>query len=166
MRNQTEPTRKVPHQFRFVPHKFRDMQQFTVPQFIDVEDKIFGPITVRQFVILLIDGLILAICYKLVDLALFVVLLAILGGVGLVLGFVKVNGQPFHYFILNFLQTMQKPPLRIWQKQYTNAELRALAAVEKFIPLPSLPRKELPGTTKLSELSLLVDTGGVYRPEE
>ncbi len=29
------------------------MQQFVVPQFIEVEDKIFGPITIRQFLILL-----------------------------------------------------------------------------------------------------------------
>lgn len=30
------------------------MQQFLVPQFIDVENKIIGPLTVRQFVIFLI----------------------------------------------------------------------------------------------------------------
>lgn len=142
------------------------MQQFTVPQFIDVEDKIFGPVTVRQFVIILFDGLLLAILYKLADLTLFVLLLAVLGGAGLVLAFVKVNGQPFHYFILNFLQTLRKPPLRIWQKQYSDAELKMLARVEKIMPLPSLPHKELPLATKLGELSLLVDTGGVYRPEE
>ena len=29
------------------------MDRFVVPQFIDVEDKIFGPVTVRQFLILL-----------------------------------------------------------------------------------------------------------------
>ncbi len=143
------------------------MQQFTVPQFIDVEDKIFGPITVRQFVILLADGLVLFVCYKLADLALFVLLLAIFGGFGLVLAFVKINGQPFHYFILNFLQTMQKPALRVWIKHYTNADLRFLAKMEKIVPAPvNIPRKELPISSKLNEMALLVDTGGVYRPEE
>lgn len=139
------------------------MHQFTVPQFIDVEDKIFGPITVRQFVILLIDGLFLFICYKLADLVLFVVLLALFGGAGLIVAFVKINGQPFHYFILNFLQTMRKPPLRVWLKQYTKAELRVLMQVEKVVIPPPPPRKELPVATKLGELALLVDTGGVYR---
>ena len=35
------------------------MQQFTVPQFIDVEPKIIGPITTRQFLIFLAAGLML-----------------------------------------------------------------------------------------------------------
>lgn len=142
------------------------MQQFTVPQFIDVEDKIFGPITVRQFIILLVDGLVLFICYKLADLVLFVILLAIFGGIGLILAFVKINGQPFHYFILNFLQTMQKSPLRVWQKQYTSAELKKMSQVEKVVMPTVIPHKNLPGASKLSEMALLVDTGGVYRPEE
>lgn len=142
------------------------MQQFTVPQFIDVEDKIFGPITVRQFVILLVDGLFLFICYKLADLVLFVLLLAIFGGAGLIIAFAKINGQPFHYAMLNFLQTMSKPTLRVWLKQHTNAELKALAQVEKTVVPPPRLRKELPVATKLGELALLVDTGGVYQPEE
>jgi len=142
------------------------MMQFTVPQFIDVEDKIIGPITVRQFVILLVDGLILALLYKFVDLALFVVFLAIFGGFGLVMAFVKINGQPFHFFLLNFLQTMKKSPLRVWQKKFSDAELRELAKIEK--PPPPLPKpfKEPISMSHLSELTLTVDTGGRYEPEE
>ena len=49
------------------------MQQFTVPQFIDVEDKVIGPITVRQFIIMLAGFLAIAICYKLLDFAAFIV---------------------------------------------------------------------------------------------
>ena len=53
------------------------MRQFTVPQFIDVEDKILGPITVRQFLLLVVGGLIIFAEFKLSDMALFI-LLAIL----------------------------------------------------------------------------------------
>lgn len=142
------------------------MNQFTVPQFIDVEDKIFGPITVRQFVILLVDGLILALAYKFADLALFAVILLIFGGSGLVVAFVKINGQPFHYFILNFLQTFRRPPLRVWQKQYSDAELKQFITGEKVIPTAPKPVKEIARGSRLSELSLVVDTGGRYIPEE
>jgi hypothetical protein len=31
-------------------------------------------------------------------------------------GFVKINGQPFHIFFVNFLQTMFRPPMRVWDK--------------------------------------------------
>ena len=30
------------------------MQQYNIPQFVDSEDKIFGPITIRQFAVLAI----------------------------------------------------------------------------------------------------------------
>jgi hypothetical protein len=142
------------------------VNQFTVPQFIDVEDKIFGPITVRQFVILLVDGLILALAYRFADLALFAVLLLIFGGAGLMFAFVKINGQPFHFFVLNFLQTFRRPPLRVWQKQYSTAELKQFMTGEKIIPVPPKPAKEPARGSRLSELSLVVDTGGRYIPEE
>lgn len=142
------------------------MNQFTVPQFIDVEDKIFGPITVRQFVILLADGLILAVAYKFADLTLFAVILLLFGGAGLMLAFVKINGQPFHYFILNFLQTFRRPPLRVWQKQYTTAELKQFMTGEPIMPVLPKAVKEVVRSSRLSELSLVVDTGGRYVPEE
>ncbi|MCX6778913.1 MAG: PrgI family protein [Candidatus Magasanikbacteria bacterium] len=142
------------------------MYQFTVPQFIEVEDKILGPITVRQFIILLIDGIFLAIAWKLSDLALFIVFLVLFGGLGLILAFVKINGQPFHYFLLNFLQTMRKPTLRVWQRKFSNRELMSLATTEKETPPPPRAYKEAISTSRLSEMILVVDTGGRYTPDE
>jgi len=142
------------------------MMQFTVPQFIEVEDKILGPITVRQFIILLVDGIFLAIAWKLADLVLFIVLLSIFGGFGLVLAFVKINGQSFHYFLLNFLQTLSRPTLRVWQKKFTDKELITLATVEKPPLPPTKAFKESISVSRLSELTLTVDTGGRYIPEE
>ncbi len=141
-------------------------QQFTVPQFIDVEDQILGPITVRQFVILLADGIFLAISYKLADLTLFIILLLIFGGLGIVVAFVKINGQPFHYFILNALQTLRRAPIRVWQKQLIDAELRQLIKGEKIILPQSPPVKAALTGSRLSEMSLVVDTGGRYIPEQ
>ena len=44
-----------------------NMQQFTVPQFIDFEDKIIGPITTRQFLILMGGFVAIALCYAIFD---------------------------------------------------------------------------------------------------
>ena len=99
------------------------MQQFIVPQFIEVEDKIFGPITVRQFIIMMVAGMIVFLTYRYGDFALFVFTLVLLGGLSLILAFVKINGQAFHYFILNIIQTLRKPSLRIWQKNYSKKDL-------------------------------------------
>lgn len=136
------------------------MQQFTVPQFIDVEDKIFGPITVRQFVIMLACLLFSAVAYKLSDFALFIteaVLIFIIGGI---IAFLRINGRPFHYFILNVIQTMKKPKLRVWNSQTGKGrekeETITIKQVAKIQP------KSLYARSKLAELSLVVDTGGAY----
>jgi len=142
------------------------MQQFTVPQFIDVEDVIFGPVTTRQFIIFLVDGLFLFLAYKIFSFTVFAVVLAIFGGAGLVLAFVKINGQSFHLFLLNFLQTLVKPPVRVWNKELTARDLKFYLQVEPVIPPPPKPVKEALKMSKLNELSLVVNTGGVYRPED
>jgi len=142
------------------------MQQFLVPQFIDVEDKIIGPITTRQFIELLFMALIDFIAYKLADFSLFlfiaIINLALFG----TLAFFKVNGQPFHYFLLNLIQTLKKPKLRVWNKIVTEAELaRRIKEVEVKAPPRITPRRII-STSRLSELALIADTGGVYKGEE
>ena len=143
------------------------LNQFTVPQFIDVEDKIFGPITARQFVILLADGILLFVFYKLFDLVLFIIALAVFGGFGLVLAFVKINGQPFHYFLLNTIQTLRRPPLRIWQKDLSDAHMKLIIDLANVpvVAAEKIEKKEF-SRSRLADLSLVVNTGGMYRPDD
>ena len=141
------------------------MDQFTVPQFIDVEDKIFGPITTRQFVILLVAGLVIFIAFKLADFTLFIFLLAVIGGLALVLAFVKINGQTFHYFILNIIQTMRRPSRRLWSKWYTNRELKEIMKSKETESEETEPVAEHVSARRIRDLSLLVNTGGYYKPE-
>lgn len=141
------------------------MQQFVVPQFIDVEDKIFGPITTRQFLILLAAGLLIFIAYKYADFALFITILAIIGGLALTFAFVKINGQTFHYFLLNILQTTRRPGLRIWRKEYSKGELDYLRQQkpEEVELKEELKRAKV---ERIRDLALIVNTGGFYKPEE
>lgn len=141
------------------------MQQFVVPQFIDVEDKIFGPITTRQFLIIMCAGLFIFLAYKYADFGLFLVVAIVVGGLALLFAFVKINGQNFHLFLLNILQTMRRPSLRIWNKNYSTEELNYLRN-QKFEEIIKKEEKKIPGKTHIRDLSLLVNTGGFYRPEE
>lgn len=141
------------------------MQQFVIPQFIDVEDKIIGPITARQFIILLAVTIILFILYKLFTFIYFLVLAMPIFGLGVVLAFVKINGQPFHYFLLNLIQTLRRPALRIWNKELSTDEVRKYLKKEEVKIAVPRPVKEPIVATKLSELSLIVNTGGVYKGE-
>lgn len=139
--------------------------QFMVPQFIESEDKIIGPITVRQFLICLAAAGVLFVEYKVLTAAYFVFAAMVTGGLAGVFGFLRINGQPFHIFFLNFIQTQIRPALRVWNK---SAGLEQIGK-EKIIGLPtveSTPKKSRPSSTRLRELALTVNTGGVYKPEE
>lgn len=140
------------------------MQQFTVPQFIDVEDKIFGPVTVRQFLILLVAGLIVFVVFKIADTTLFIITAFAIGVFALVLAFVKINGQSFHYFLLNVVQTIRRPKLRIWDKRYTRQELLEYMKKEEMKEIEVVPVKTA-NPRHIRDLSLLVNTGGYYKPE-
>ena len=142
------------------------MQQFVVPQFIDVEDKIFGPITVRQFLIFLATGIILFIVYKLADFGLFVIFTAIIGGSALVVAFVKINGQTFHYFLLNLIETQIKPKQRIWNKSLDIKELNRLRKAGMDEEVEVVMEKKTAERRHIRDLSLIVNTGGYYRGED
>lgn len=140
--------------------------QYVVPQFIDNEDTIFGPVTARQFIILIATGVIEVILFKLLTLVWFLVFGVPIIMIGGVIAFVRINGQPFHFFILNFIQTFKKPHIRVWDKSLTDAQLREYIK-EKLPPPPIVfERKAHVGTSRLQELTLVVNTGGVYQPEE
>lgn len=142
------------------------MQQFVVPQFIEVEDKIFGPITTRQFLILLAAGTLIFLAYRFGDISLFIFTVVVVGGFSTLLAFVKVNGQNFHYVLLNIIQTLRKPSLRVWQKNYTKEELNYLrklgAAKPEVKEVAVVPVKR----ERIRDLALLVNTGGFYKPED
>lgn len=142
------------------------MDQFVVPQFIDVEDKIFGPVTTRQFIILLVAGLFLFVTYKLADLSLFIFFLATIGGSALILAFVKINGQSFHYFLLNLFQTLRRPSRRVWYKMNTKEELQELRKGEKVVEMEKVAEIPRLSYNRIRDLSLAVNTGGYYKPEE
>lgn len=145
------------------------MEQFTVPQFIDVEDKIIGPISVRQFLTMLVAaGLVFAdyeIIYLLLYPSIWFFILSSLFIVALCgsFAFVKVNGRPFHHFLLNVIVTLQKPRLRVWNKRVSRSEVNVKE--EEIEIAPAIPVKTPLSKSKLTELSLVVDTGGAYQEE-
>lgn len=138
------------------------MRQFVVPQFIDVEDKIIGPITTRQFIILIFCGLFLFIEYKLSDMVMFIVVglptFAIFG----IIAFLRINGMPFHYFFLNIVDTLKRPNKRVWSREVKifSQTVKLSDKAGQTAPV-ILPRKTIT-SSRLSDLSLLVDTGGIY----
>ncbi|OGZ46205.1 MAG: hypothetical protein A3C84_01665 [Candidatus Ryanbacteria bacterium RIFCSPHIGHO2_02_FULL_48_12] len=130
------------------------MQQFQVPQFIDVEDKIFGPLTTKQFFYLLGGG---GLCF-LYWFAfyesyfwLFLLLLIPTLGFSLSLAFLKVNGLPFINVVANFFSYLGAPKRFLWK--HVQHEARPLESLTKT------NAEEMPklSSGKLNDLSWSLD---------
>ena len=90
--------------------------RFQVPQFIEVEDKIFGPLTFKQFVYVAGGGGICVILFvflpKFLAILLSVPIVAFAGA----LAFYKPNDKPFINFVESFFHYSLKSKLYIWKK--------------------------------------------------
>ena len=90
--------------------------QFQVPQFIDIEDKVIGPFTIKQFMYLAGAGLIVFILYKILNIMVVIVLAIPIVVIALALGFYKPNNQPFIVLVKSFFGFLRKPDFYIWKK--------------------------------------------------
>ena len=90
--------------------------QYQTPQFIDVEDKIFGPLTAKQFFYLLGGAAAIFILYIFFQLWVVILLGLPIGGFSLALTFLKINGIPFTKVLANFLSHTSQQKIFIWQR--------------------------------------------------
>lgn len=90
--------------------------QFTVPQFIEMEAKIVGPLTFRQFIFVGMAGAICFVVYFIFPFSLFLIAAIILGGAALALGFLKIGGRSLPTVLSNFLKFRFSPKMFIWKK--------------------------------------------------
>lgn len=141
--------------------------QFVVPQFLDVEPKILGPITLRQFLIMVavivLEFLVYRIFLNLISMLAVGVPIA---AIGAAFAFGKVNGQPFHFIVLNVIQTAKKPRRRVWDKTLSDGDLQIYLKKVEVPKVPDKVHKAPLESSRLSELTLIVNTGGVYRGDD
>lgn len=99
--------------------------QFQVPQFIEVEDKIFGPLTFKQFVYLAGGAGIGYILYRVLPIYLAAPLIMAFFGLGASLAFFKYNGRPFilalehgfFFFVRSKLYLWSNEPRKVTQRE-------------------------------------------------
>ncbi len=93
------------------------MQQYNIPQFVDSEDKIFGPVTIRQFAILAI-GVVIGgfLWYFKPNMGVFFISVAPVVAATFTFAFIKINGQNFDIFLTNVVIYIIKPTLFLWSR--------------------------------------------------
>ena len=90
--------------------------QFKVPQFLDIEEKIFGPLTFRKFVYLAGGAGLCFILYKLLGFLLGAIPILAIAGFVLALTFYRPNNKPFINMIESGFKYFMQSKLYIWKK--------------------------------------------------
>lgn len=127
--------------------------QYQVPQFIEIEDKIFGPLTLKQFIYLAGGAALGFLIYQ--ALPFFFAVLVGLPVVGFAVGlaFFKPDGhRPFIVYVENAIKFFLGKKLYIWKKQEKKPEKKAaVAETASSVYIPKL------SDSKLKELTWSLD---------
>lgn len=123
--------------------------RFVVPQFIEYEAKIVGPLTFRQFVYIGIAAAICFILYFSMPFSLFIAACVVLGIGALALAFLKIGGRSLPTILANFLRFNLAPKMYIWKRKeqvitmFKKEEVKKEEEKEEELPLKIAEKSQL-----------------------
>ena len=127
--------------------------RFQVPQFIEVEDKIFGPLTFKQFVYVAGGIGISVVLFILLPKFIAIIISAPILIFAAALAFYKVNDKPFINVVEAFVKYTLTDKLYIWKKEDKVPEAKE-ALEKKEIEQVYVPKLS---DSKLKELTWSLD---------
>lgn len=133
--------------------------EYQVPQFIEVEDKIFGPLTLKQFIYLAGGGGLAVGIILYIPLPFGAMLALPIGAFAAALAFYKINGKPFLDIIEAGFNYYIGHRLYLWRKEEKKAEAVAPAGDPNAVTLGVGPERAKLGLSgnRLHELALTLD---------
>ena len=131
--------------------------QFAVPQFTDVEDRLIGPLTLKQFLSLLGFGGVIMFFWS-VGLPgfIFFPIALIFGILGIGITFGKFNGRPMFSYVFPFLYFLTRPKTRIYKREQVSTLVSAVK-VETKKKTEEKPMDEGTPESRLKKLAYLLD---------
>ncbi len=127
--------------------------RFQVPQFIEVEDKIFGPLTFKQFVYVAGGGGICILLFTFLPSFIAILLALPVAAFAGALAFYKYNDKPFIELVEAFFQYSLTNKLYVWRKEESTRKASSEATLKPIeqIYVPKLSE------SKLKDLSWSLD---------
>ena len=129
--------------------------RYQVPQFIEIEDKIIGPLTIKQFVYLAGGAGMSFVAFRFLTLLLAIPIIAVIIVLSLALAFYKVNNRNFIELMESVFSFYTKDRLYIWKKMPKKIEVQKItekAPPEIFVPkLSEIKLKELAWSLDINE---------------
>ena len=127
--------------------------QFEVPQFIEVEDKIIGPFTWKQFVYLAGGAGMLVVGFFVLPFFIFILLAIPVGALSAFLAFHKVNSRPFSIFLESFLRYFTGTRMYFWKKEEEQTVIRGDRPSTLSNPVEYTQKKQLSSLSRKLDLT-------------
>ncbi|TSC59967.1 MAG: Uncharacterized protein G01um1014107_304 [Parcubacteria group bacterium Gr01-1014_107] len=111
--------------------------RFQVPQFTEVEDKIIGPFTLKQFIYIAGAAGFCLVFYSLLPLFIAIIFMVPVGVLGAALAFLKINKRPFIKVFETSLKYFINSRLYVWRHEPKKIEKRLeqkASSTEPYIP--------------------------------
>ena len=139
--------------------------EYQVPQFIEVENKIVGPLTMRQFIYIAGAGGLCIIFFSYLNIIIALILSAIVVGFAATLAFYRVNGKPFINVLEAGFNYYTGEKFFLWKHEEPSAKKQSAAAAAAAAATHDIPRG-VPKLTrgKLSELAWSLDVSSGNTP--
>jgi len=128
--------------------------EYQVPQFIEVEDKIVGPLTLKQFIYVAGGAGLCVVFFAYLPIIVAFLLSALVGGFTAALAFYKMNGKPFLEVLEAGFNYYTRAKLFLWKHQEPEASEKPAARPEEIIAPRGSPKLT---RGKLSELAWSLD---------
>ncbi|KKR70021.1 MAG: hypothetical protein UU13_C0016G0009 [Candidatus Nomurabacteria bacterium GW2011_GWB1_40_7] len=129
--------------------------QFKVPQFLEIEDKIFGPFTFREFVYLAGGAGLCFTLYKLLGFLWGAIPILIVAGFSLLLTFYRPNNKPFINAVESGFKYFAQSKLYIWKKAGKKKNIKEQPALSEISKTGMAPQKLT--ESKLRDLAWSLD---------
>jgi hypothetical protein len=126
---------------------------FNVPQFINIEDKIVGPLTAKQLGWLAGGGVILLVLFNLLDQSAFIISAIIVGLIFGALAFYRPYNQPLINFIGSSISFIFHPRLYVWKRNGENMK-PVKKTGERLAPIA---KKKVLNSQSIEEISKRLD---------
>lgn len=136
--------------------------EFKVPQFIEHETKILGPLTFKQTIFVVIAGVICLFLYFSIgksNFFLFILISIVLIGAALAFGFLKIQGQSLPTLLKNFLNFSIAPKIYLWKRKKTPVYLEQKEEVKKEIKENKESPLKINKKSNLKELNKKIEFG-------
>jgi hypothetical protein len=142
--------------------------QFQVPQFIEVEDKIFGPLTFKQFIYIIGGAGASYLLWRLLPIYASMPLILITAGLATALAFLQWNGRPFIIALESGFYYLIHTKLYLWNnttKPIVAHDVSVKSSGDRAIYVPKLSESKLHELAWSLDIKERIAAGTASEPE-